>query len=373
MTRPAALLAATSALAALLATPAQARDLAHDFTADLASQMPPMGIEPAALSVIDYHLPEQTADLSRISAIPGDLPISGMEGGLDTISQTPTAALQAYGPPDDSYAPDPRWLDPETGGQRLSFASQADAVKWEFGAVMLYYTATNGAKLFDNPEWPHGSTEGWFGLETNNMGVDKLTHAYSAYVISELLHHRLRRKTGDAPGIQYTAAALGFGAMLYTEFWDSIEPTGGWSWEDVTFNGLGAGFSALRNSVPGMAEKLDYRLMIQPQEGRYRLSGKKHFEAQWHFFALKLAGFEGLRETPLRYVELDLGYRAEDFTNPDREAGIRPKRHVFVGVSLNFSEIVRKFAGGSQYGRAAASALEYIQPPYTMLSTNLTD
>ncbi|WP_347303518.1 DUF2279 domain-containing protein [Croceibacterium sp. TMG7-5b_MA50] len=357
---PGALIAATTALT--LAFPAAASDLSPGpdlsvITADL-----------PRLAVTDWRLTPGPADLSRIT--------------VDTLSTPPADSASVallpqvtdtYGPPAPTQARLDRWADPKTGGQRLSFASQADAVKWEFGAVMAYYTLTNGAKLFDDPRWPHGQVEGWFGRDTNNMGVDKLAHAYSSYVISELLHHRLSRKTGDAPGIEYTAAALGFGAMLYTEFWDSIESSGGWSWEDVTFNGLGAGFSVLRNSVPGLDQKLDFRLMIQPQEGRYRFSGKKHFEAQWHFFALKLAGFEGLRDTPLRYIELDLGYRAEDFTNPDREAGIRPKRHIFAGVSLNFSELVRRFAGGNRYGRAAASALEYIQPPYTMLSTNLTE
>ena len=366
--KPGALLAALPALAMLPALPAQAGDLAG--ATDLAT------ITMQAPALAGWRLPSTAAtDLSRITA-DSVLPLTPMtvaeqDAGLDTISTEPVAGRETYGPKDAAAAA--RWADPDTGGQRLSFASQADAVKWEFGAIMLYYTATNGTKLFEDPRWPHGQVEGWFGRDTNNMGVDKLTHAYSAYVISELLHHRLRRKTGEAPGIQYTAAGLAFGAMLYTEFWDSIEPTGGWSWEDVTFNGLGAGFSALRNSVPGMDKLIDYRLMVQPQEGRYRLSGKEHFEAQWHFFALKLAGIEGLRDTPLRYVELDLGYRAEDFTNPDREAGIRPKRHIFFGVSLNFSEIVRRVAGGNRYARAAASVLEYIQPPYTMLSTNVTE
>jgi hypothetical protein len=365
--KPGVFLAALPAIAMLSSLPAKAGDLA--LATDLAS------ITTQAPALAGWRLSSAATDLSRITAEPAPAFAQATAGdgaaALDTITSDPVVRRETYGPKDAAAAA--RWADPDTGGQRLSFASQADAVKYEFGAVMLFYTATNGAKLFEDPTWPHGQREGWFGRDTNNMGVDKLTHAYSSYVIAEILHHRLRRKTGVAPGIQYTAAALAFGAMAYTEFWDSIESSGGWSWEDVTFNALGAGFSALRNTVPGLDEKLDYRLMIQPQEGRYRLSGKKHFEAQWHFLALKLAGFEGLRETPLRYVELDLGYRAEDFTNPDREVGIRPKRHVFVGVSLNFSEIVRRFAGGNRYGRAAASALEYIQPPYTMLSTNITD
>ena len=46
----------------------------------------------------------------------------------------------------------------------------------------------------------------------------------------------------DAPGRELTAAALASGIMLWSEVFDSVEPTGGWSWKDVTFNSLGAGF-----------------------------------------------------------------------------------------------------------------------------------
>ncbi|WP_379921842.1 DUF2279 domain-containing protein [Erythrobacter sp. R86502] len=154
-----------------------------------------------------------------------------------------------------------------------SFGEDVKTIKWELAAVFGYYTATNAPKLFKNPRLPTVQDEGWFGRSTTNVGVDKLAHAYSAYVISEILFARLKHKTGDAPGTEWTAAALASGIMLWSEAFDSIEPTSGWSWEDVTFNTLGAGFSVLRNSVPGLDRKLDFRLMIQPNDNIYSFNG----------------------------------------------------------------------------------------------------
>ncbi|MEY3635199.1 MAG: hypothetical protein RLZZ61_1609 [Pseudomonadota bacterium] len=253
-----------------------------------------------------------------------------------------------------------------------SFGEDVKAIKWEFAAVAGYYTAINAPKLLKDPRWPTTQTEGWFGRSTRNLGVDKLAHAYSAYIISELLYGRIKRKVGDAPGIELTAAALASGIMLWSEAFDSIEPTSGWSWEDVTFNTLGAGFSVVRNSVPGLEDKLDFRLLVQPNEDIYTVKGKEHFQQQRYLFAMKLAGFKAFERTPLRYVELHLGYRADDFLNEDRAAGISPKRHVFAGVGVNLKELLFKNAR-TRKGRAVGEVLTYFQPPFTSMHRDIIE
>lgn len=254
----------------------------------------------------------------------------------------------------------------------VSFSEDVKAIKWEFAAVAGYYTAINAPKLLKDPRWPTTQKEGWFGHSTKNLGVDKLAHAYSSYIISELLYSRIKRNVGDAPGIELTAAALASGIMLWSEVFDSIEPTGGWSWEDVTFNSLGAGFSVMRNSVPGLDDKLDFRLMIEPNDDIYTLQGKEHFRQQRYLFALKLAGFKTFERIPLRFVELHLGYRADGFLNEDRAAGILPKRHVFAGLGINLKELLFKDAR-TRKGRAVGEVLTYFQPPFIGIHHDLTE
>ena len=223
-----------------------------------------------------------------------------------------------------------------------------------------------------NPRAPHFHREGWFGESTNNLGMDKLAHAYSSYVISELFYARLKRNTGDAPGIEYTAAALASGVMLWSELSDSIEPDGGWSWEDVAMNSAGAAFSVLRNSVPGLDEKLDYRLMIEPNHDIFTSKGKEHFQQQRYLFALKLSGFETFDRSPLRFLEVHAGYHGDDFLLEDRAAGVDPKRHLFVGLAINLRELLFKDSR-SRAGRAAGEILDYFQPPYTAVHQHITN
>lgn len=252
-----------------------------------------------------------------------------------------------------------------------SFVDQVDTVKWEMGAILAYYTAINAKKLGEDPTTPHFHSEGWFGKETSTLGVDKLAHAYSGYVVSEIVYARLKRKTRNAPGIAVTAAALGFATTLYSEVWDSIERSGGWGWEDVAFDAAGAAFSVLRNSVGGLDEKLDYRLMIMPEHG-IKISGQRHFEQQRYLFALKLAGFEAFKRGPLRFLELHAGYYAKDFTSQDRERGVQSKRRIFLGVGINLRELLFKNSR-SRVGRAAGEALDYLQIPYTAAHGHITN
>jgi len=328
-------------------------------------------VDPAA----PVAMPVRRMAFPSVCLTPGDcLPrgeeATGSPTALAFADDSPPRAvrLPLYGPADTGGGD----TGPGPDARRFrSFGSQVGAIKWELAAVLGYYTAINGPKLFQDPTWPHVHKEGWFGINTRNVGVDKLAHAYSAYVISDLLYARLKRKTDDAPGIQFTAAALAMGTMLYTEFWDSIETSAGWSWEDVTFNTIGAGFSALRNSVPGLDRKLDFRLMVMPNSSIFEREGKRHFEQQRYYFALKLSGFHAFEDSPLRLLELHLGYYGDHFTNEERAMGVRPDRRVFVGIGINLRELFFRDSR-SRVGRAAGEVLDYFQPPYTAIRFPVT-
>ncbi len=335
-----------------------------------------------SIIVTRYVLPPETetpaalAAPAMIAGMPSPVPVTHVIAeDIEDQATTATAPAPAiaYGPadPDSDVARMDGKAPPNPDAYR-GFGRQIGAIKWEVAALFGYYTLSNSEKLFQNPVAPHIQKEGWFGRDTHNVGVDKLAHAYSAYVISEIAWGRLKRKTGAAPGTALTAAAVGTGVMLYSEFFDSIEKSGGWSWEDVAFNTAGAAFSAIRNSVPGLDRKLDFRLMIVPNGEIFTREGKEHFEQQRYFLALKLSGFKPFENSPARFLELHAGYYGKDFTNKDRAAGIIPKRRIFLGVGINLRELFFKDPK-SRIGRAAGEALDYFQPPYTALHRHITN
>ncbi|MBT0667865.1 DUF2279 domain-containing protein [Novosphingobium profundi] len=117
-----------------------------------------------------------------------------------------------------------------------------------------------------------------------------------------------------------TAAVLATGFTVLNEFSDAFEPDGDYSMQDVAMDVVGAGFSVLRNTVPGLKEKLAFKIEIVPNSDFYTFEGK---------------------------------------------------RHLFVGVGLNVGELL---LGRSQspIGKAAHTALDYLQLPYTSLRCDTT-
>ncbi|WP_326524061.1 DUF2279 domain-containing protein [Sphingomonas sp.] len=248
-------------------------------------------------------------------------------------------------------------------GDAMNFGRRAKAVKWEIGAIFAIVTAKNLPTVIREPQPFRFVDEGFFGRNTEQAGVDKVAHAWNTYLFTDVLYRQIADKTGGGRGAALTAAALGLGLQTYTEVYDGIHRGSGFSMQDMLMNSMGAGFSVLRHTVPGLREKVDFRLMAVPTYKLIQFGGDKRFENQWFLLALKGAGFKGVRDTPLRFVELHVGYHAKNFALEDRLAGKPLERKPFVGIGLNVTELFLKDRRGSP-AAVARGALEYLQPPY---------
>lgn len=274
-------------------------------------------------------------------------------------AQTQPPAPPAMQGPVDEQAQHP----PPTEGRYASLGSRTGAAKWETLGLLAYITATQ-AYWTDGTTHFHFKDEGWFGKDTNNLGIDKLTHAFNAYLFAEFLGARIARKTGDRARAALPAALVSTGLMFYGEMWDAHKKDSGFSVQDLIFNMGGAALSVLRHTVPGLEEKLDFRLLVMPNSEVYTFKGKRHYQQQRFLLSLELAGFESLHNSPLRFVELQAGYRGRNFTNAARAAGLTPRRDIFFGIGLNIKELFFKNSQ-SRLGRAIGSSLDYFQLPYT--------
>lgn len=274
----------------------------------------------------------------------------------------PATSIPAYGPQQGSAPTSPAVSD--NPNRYTSFGAKMGAIKWELGALLGYLTIIDARKVILHPQGFRFQDEGWFGRNTNNLGVDKLTHAFNSYLLAELLQARIKKKTDGAPGSALAGAALASGFMIYNEIYDGLEKSSGFNWQDVVFNTAGATFSLLRNNVPGLDQKLDFRMMIVPNSDLYTFQGKRHFEQQRFLLALKLAGFNRFQYGPLRYVELHAGYYGAHFDLQDRANGIKPDRRPFIGIGLNVGELLFGKPRG-KWGRAGKEVFNYLQLPYT--------
>ena len=122
--------------------------------------------------------------------------------------------------------------------------------------------------------------EGWFASNTRHGGMDKIGHAFSTYVIADLLTDRILANASDPTGAQITGALLAFGIMGAGETVDGFTGKHRFSREDIVANAIGAAFSIFRNSIPGLREKLDFRFMYTPAS--YERAGITPSEFQLH-------------------------------------------------------------------------------------------
>ena len=265
-------------------------------------------------------------------------------------------------------------------------ADQVWSARWELAVVGGALVAV-GLR-----DWHWGGSkfafihEGWFGSDPRHGGMDKIGHSFSTYLIADILTDRIRANTSDPIGAQITGALLAFGIMGAGETIDGFTGRHRFSREDIAANAIGAAFSVFRNSIPGLREKLDFRFMHTPAS--YERPGITPsdfhlippYERQRYILALKGSGFEALKDTPLRYLELQGGFDARGFEDKERQLGYPIERSFYVGIGLNLNEIL--FGAGSlpnlaNYkdtipGLVAQKTFEYIEVPYTAVYSEST-
>ena len=294
-------------------------------------------------------------------------PQAGPPAGAATRAGTPTAA---------ELEPTPL---PPTFYSVSQLGDHLHAIRWELAIVGA------GMAIVGFKDWDWGNTsgfqtieEGWFARNTRHGGMDKIGHSFSTYVIADLLTDRIRANASNPTGAPITAALVAFGIMGLAETMDGFTGRHRFSREDIVANGVGALFSVFRNSIPGLSEKLDWRLMYTPASyERPSITGDDGilppYERQRYIMALKGSGFETLESTPLRYAELHVGFDARGFEEKERELGYPIERSFYVGVGLNLNEVLFGRGPNPNFARyrdtlpgwAARKTLEYVQVPYT--------
>ena len=227
-------------------------------------------------------------------------------GSVFRAKKTQKASRTRHGPlrrlpparADEGLAPvPPSFYSVSLLGDHLS------SVRWELAAVGA------GLVAIGLRDWDWGGSEfqfieeGWFAKNTRHGGMDKIGHAFSTFVIADILTDRIRANASNPTGAPITGALVAFGIMGLGETLDGFTGKHRFSREDIVANGVGAAFSILRNSVPGLREKLDFRFMYTPASyERPGITASEDsgiippYQRQRYIMALKGSGFEDAQE-----------------------------------------------------------------------------
>jgi len=192
----------------------------------------------------------------------------------------------------------------------------------------------------------HVSDEGWFGEDTHNGGMDKLGHFFACYIVTDLLTQRIKANAPRPGAAELTSAAVVFSLFAGVEVLDGFTKEFGFSGEDLLADALGVAYSVTGSFFPRLREIADIRVMYTPwyaeREGvkSGRLGVLPPYRRTRYILALKPSAFEKLRETPLRYLELHLGFDARGYSVQEMELGYPKEKSFYVGVGLNLTELL---------------------------------
>lgn len=221
---------------------------------------------------------------------------------------------------------------------------------------------------FKNWKWGerslHFKTEDWFEHDSDTGGSDKTGHFYMTYLLSRVLSARMEDRGWGIKDASLAGSLSGMLAMTLLEVGDGTSNYG-FSKEDLLADGLGALSAYLIRSNPEVDDFLDIRLEYLPSSGYLeRTDTATDYSGMKHLAALKLSGFETLKDTPWRFVELQAGYYSRGYRSYDID--IARSQQVYMGIGLNLSELAN-MSGIN----VLKNIFEFYQPGHTYVETNL--
>lgn len=198
----------------------------------------------------------------------------------------------------------------------------------------------------------HATSEGWFGADTNEGGADKMGHLYTSYVMTRAFDGLYRHWGAEGKSAARDAAISSLLITGFMELGDGFSPYGV-SYEDMIMNVAGSlvGYQLATNET--WERRLDLRMEYVPSGSNDPLTD---YENARYLMALKLDGFSGMAQTPLKWLELHAGYYVRGFDDP----AATDHRIAYVGIGINLTSMFER-AGWHR----TSTFLQYYQVPGT--------
>lgn len=219
-----------------------------------------------------------------------------------------------------------------------------------------------GLAFWDYGEYgPHFKTEKWFSEDSYRGGADKVGHLYATYLICTVLASLYSSWGYEKDEAARLGALSSFTLQALMEVGDSISRYG-FSYEDVIMNGLGSFIGYLHYRYPDFSRKIDMRLEYFPSKGlleKKRLNFSTDYDGMKFLFAIKLDGFDFIKDKYLKYLELHVGYYTRGYK---WETAREKSRNIYFGVGVSISKILESLSL-----KKTSKIFNYYQLPYTYI------
>ncbi|MGL4575247.1 MAG: DUF2279 domain-containing protein [Burkholderiaceae bacterium] len=273
------------------------------------------------------------------------------------------------------------------------FAYPADARPSDdvvrFRNLLLTTAAVGGVYWYGKTKWWQNGfdnkfktvDEGWFGVDTEHGGQDKLGHFSSTYVGTRLLTPIYESLGNDTARAQRYAFWTSVGAFVGIEVLDGFSAEWRFSREDLIADVAGGLVGLAFERYPALDQlvdiRLQYRRSIKPDGTKERFAPWADYNGQRYLLVFKGSGVPALRQNWItRYLELSVGYGVRNFEPglpPDRP----PTRSAYVGLSIDLAQVMRDtvYSGNGERSKTqfvTEKYLEFFQVPGTIVQRERT-
>jgi hypothetical protein len=223
---------------------------------------------------------------------------------------------------------------------------------------------------FSRYEFKVAASDPW-GARALDGTQDKFGHAFGAYTTKRLATF-LFRSTGDS---RLKANLMGAGyselVTLLLEVGDGLSTRYGFDPWDVVYNNAGIVLGFMLDQFPVLDRMFAFQIEWVPTKTFRKdftsFSEKSDittdYSGQKILFVTKLGGIPYVSRTPLRYVNVDLGYFSRGYGNNEWS---HDTRDVYVGLSVNFSIALGDLLPTGYASSTAQTVFNYIHVPYDL-------
>lgn len=184
------------------------------------------------------------------------------------------------------------------------------------------------------------------------------------YLLSRVLSSRMEDRGWSLEESSLAGSLSGMLAMTLLEVGDGTSPYG-FSKEDLLADALGAFSAYFLRTNPEIDKFIDIRMEYWPSSGYIDNSDSAtDYSGMKHLMALKLSGFEKVKETPFRYIEFQLGFYSRGYRSYD--VNIAESQQLYVGVGLNLAQLANESGIN-----LLKNLFEFYQPGGTYIETNI--
>lgn len=216
-----------------------------------------------------------------------------------------------------------------------------------------------GIKAWDweNDHDFYSKNEGWFGQGTSFGGADKAGHFFAHYATQRFLFSVYDHLDTNPYDRWVYSIGMTMGVGFLIEIGDGFSSQYGFCFQDLVMDYAGIICGALLDYSPTLDSFIGFSVKYIPTKA-FRENEKKgpkrlltfvnDYSGFVYMMNFKLAGFKysGFNIPEFfKYIQFDLGFMSRDYTAYDVKAHTDDdkRRGIYVGVSINFAEVVKDF------------------------------